>query len=225
MSKILIVEDEVELAHVMAKYLEAEGFEVHQLHQGIGVVEWVLQHEPDVILLDWMLPGRDGISICKEVMELIPTPTIMLTAKIDEIDRLIGLDSGAVDYVCKPYSAKEVVARVKVQLRMSGRPIGHNPLSINQILVKADEHSVSFGENTIELTAVEFNLLNLFYQRPGKIFSRQQIMDNVYQDYRVVSNRTIDSHIRNLRKKLNDLVPDQELIQSIYSVGYKYQPL
>ncbi len=225
MTKILIVEDEIELAQVMAKYLEAEGLEVHQLYQGIGVVEWVLQHKPDVILLDWMLPGKDGISICKEVMDLAPTPVIMLTAKIDEVDRLIGLDSGAVDYVCKPYSAKEVVARVKIKLRVSGYSITPHSSSTNQIIVRTDEHSVSFSENTIELTAVEFNLLNLFYQRPGKIFSRQQIMDNVYQDYRIVSNRTIDSHIRNLRKKLNDLVPEQEIIQSIYGVGYKYQPL
>jgi len=225
MSKILIVEDEIDLAQVMAKYLEAEGFEVNQLYQGIGVVEWVLQHKPDVILLDWMLPGKDGISICKEVMELAPTPVIMLTAKIDEVDRLIGLDSGAVDYVCKPYSAKEVVARVKIQLRVSGHSINSQRSTTNQILVRTDEHLVSFGENTIELTAVEFNLLNLFYQRPGKIFSRQQIMDSVYQDYRVVSNRTIDSHIRNLRKKLSDLVPEQEVIQSIYGVGYKYQLL
>ena len=197
MSKILIVEDEIELAQVMAKYLEAEGFEVYQLYQGIGIVEWVLQHKPDVILLDWMLPGKDGISICKEVMELLPTPVIMLTAKIDEVDRLIGLDSGAVDYVCKPYSAKEVVARVKVQLRVSGRTITSTTNTTDKVLIKADEHLVCFGEKTLELTAVEFNLLNLFYQRPGKIFSRQQIMDNVYQDYRVVSNRTIDSHIRN----------------------------
>jgi len=225
MTKVLIVEDEIELAHVLGKYLLAEGFEVNELHQGIGVVEWVEQHKPDVILLDWMLPGKDGLSICQEITEQHNIPIIMLTAKVDEIDRLIGLEAGANDYVCKPYSAKEVVARVKVQLRQIARISDINKNNENSFTLNSNELLACFNDKNIELTVVEFNLLNLLFNTPRKIFSRQQIMDRVYKDYRVVSNRTIDSHIRNLRQKLVYLTPEHDLIQSIYGVGYKYQPI
>ena len=219
MSLILIVEDEIELANVVAKYLQIEGLQTHQIHVGTGVVEWVKENRPDVILLDWMLPGKDGLTICKEICEFSDIPIIMATAKVDEIDRLIGLESGADDYVCKPYSAKEVVARVKVRLRRL------NKQDDSDELIRMDENqlSVSAKDNSIKLTSVEFELLSLFFNSKGRIFSRQHIMDVVYTDFRVVSNRTIDSHVRNLRNKLAQIVPDRELIHSIYSVGYKYE--
>ena len=219
MSLILIVEDEVELAHVVAKYLQLEGLQTHEMSTGTGVVEWVKENRPDVILLDWMLPGKDGLTICKEICEFSNIPIIMATAKVDEIDRLIGLDSGADDYVCKPYSAKEIVARVKVRLRRNQRQFS------GQDVISLDENrlTVNYNGDTLKLTRVEYNLLSLFYNSKGRIFSRHHIMDVVYSDYRVVSNRTIDSHVRNLRSKLAELVPEQELIHSIYSVGYKYE--
>jgi len=172
-------------------------------------------------LLDWNLPGQDGLSICKEICAFSEIPIIMTTAKVDEIDRLIGLEAGADDYVCKPYSAKEVVARVKVRLRRLNRLTTQEPsLQLDESLM-----SIRFEGTTLQLTAIEFNLFSLFYHNPRRIYSRQHIMDRVYQDYRVVSERTIDSHIRNLRLKLNQLSPDQDLIQSIYAVGYKYEPM
>ena len=221
MSLILIVEDEIELAHVVAKYLQLEGFQTYEMNTGEGVVAWVKENRPDVILLDWMLPHTDGLTICKEICQFCNIPIIMVTAKVDEIDRLIGLDSGADDYVCKPYSAKELVARVKVRLRRRNNVVAQSAkiqLDENQLVVISQN-------NNIKLTRVEFNLLNLFFKSQGRIFSRQHIMDVVYNDYRVVSNRTIDSHIRNLRIKLAELVPDQELIHSIYAVGYKYEQI
>jgi len=221
MAKILIVEDEVELSQVVAKYLQAAGFETQEFSRGEGVVAWVKQNKPDVILLDWNLPGQDGLSICKEICAFSEIPIIMTTAKVDEIDRLIGLEAGADDYVCKPYSAKEVVARVKVRLRRMNRLATQEPsLQLDESLM-----SIHFKGTTLQLTAIEFNLFRLFYHNPRRIYSRQHIMDRVYQDYRVVSERTIDSHIRNLRLKLTQLSPDQDLIQSIYAVGYKYEPM
>jgi len=221
MAKILIVEDEVELSLVVTKYLQAAGFETQEFASGEGVVAWVKQNKPDVILLDWNLPGQDGLSICKEICAFSEIPIIMTTAKVDEIDRLIGLEAGADDYVCKPYSAKEVVARVKVRLRRLNRLTTQEPsLQLDESLM-----SIQFEGTTLQLTAIEFNLFSLFYHNPRRIYSRQHIMDRVYQDYRVVSERTIDSHIRNLRLKLNQLSPDQDLIQSIYAVGYKYEPM
>jgi len=221
MAKILIVEDEVELSQVIAKYLQAAGFETQEFASGEGVVAWVKQNKPDVILLDWNLPGQDGLSICKEICAFSEIPIIMTTAKVDEIDRLIGLEAGADDYVCKPYSAKEVVARVKVRLRRLNRLTSQEPsLQLDESLM-----SIRFEGTTLQLTAIEFNLFSLFYRNPRRIYSRQHIMDRVYQDYRVVSERTIDSHIRNLRLKLTQLSPDQDLIQSIYAVGYKYEPM
>ncbi len=221
MAKILIVEDEIELSQVIAKYLQAAGFETQEFSSGSGVVAWVKANSPDVILLDWNLPGQDGLSICQEICAFSDIPIIMTTAKVDEIDRLIGLDAGADDYVCKPYSAKEVVARVKVRLRRLDR------LASPALSLQLDEPlmSIRFEGKTLQLTAIEFNLFSLFYHNPRRIYSRQHIMDRVYQDYRVVSERTIDSHIRNLRVKLAQLSPDQELIQSIYAVGYKYEPM
>ena len=220
MPKILIVEDEVELSHVMAKYLHAEGYLTKEFATGLGVVQWVKEHQPDVILLDWMLPGKDGLTICKEICAFCDIPIIMATAKIDEIDRLIGLDSGADDYVCKPYSAKEVVARIKARLRRLNKLEKKD----NDLILVESQMCVHFASKVLQLTATEFNLFKLFFDNPNRIFSRQHIMDRVYQDYRVVSDRTIDSHIRNLRAKLNELTSDQELIHSIYSVGYKYEP-
>ena len=219
MSLILIVEDEVQLAHVVAKYLQLEGYQTHEISTGTGVVEWVRENRPDVILLDWMLPGKDGLTICKEICQFSNIPIIMATAKVDEIDRLIGLDSGADDYVCKPYSAKEIVARVKVRLRR----LKQHGNEQDEITLNENTLTVSYNDSAKTLTRVEFNLLSLFFNSKGRIFSRQHIMDVVYSDYRVVSNRTIDNHVRNLRNKLDGLVPERELIHSIYAVVYKYE--
>jgi two-component system, OmpR family, response regulator BaeR len=223
-NRILIVEDEEKLAKLEADYLQNAGFATDSLAHGDAVVPWVKEHHPDLILLDLMLPGRDGLSICREIRSFSSTPIIMITARIEEIDRLLGLEMGADDYICKPFSPREMVARVKAVLR---RLQAQTPDILTSALkLKLDPHSfrVLAEGQEIELTTVEFQLLQALYQQPGRIFSRSKLMDLIYQDQRIVSDRTIDSHIKKLRKKLTDLLPDQELIHSVYGAGYRYDP-
>jgi len=223
-TRILIVEDEEKLAKLEADYLQNAGFATNSLADGDAVVPWVKEQHPDLILLDLMLPGRDGLSICREIRSFSATPIIMITARIEEIDRLLGLEMGADDYICKPFSPREMVARVKAVLR---RLQAQTPDILTSALkLKLDPHSfrVLADGQEIELTTVEFQLLQALYQQPGRIFSRSKLMDLIYQDQRIVSDRTIDSHIKKLRKKLTDLLPDQELIHSVYGAGYRYDP-
>ncbi len=222
--QVLIVEDEEGIAELMRDYLVDAGYATHIFYQGTGVVEWVKEHEPDMILLDLMLPGKDGMEICKEVRAFSNVPIIMTTARVEEIDRLLGLELGADDYVCKPYSPREVVARVKSVLRRvaiveSGSPLEQSPI----VLDEAGFRAVINGE-PMELTPVEFRLLRTFLAQPGRVFSRGHLLDNLYTDQRVVSDRTVDTHVKNLRKKLEARLSGQEVIHSIYGVGYKFEP-
>jgi two-component system response regulator BaeR len=217
---ILIVEDEPKLAQLLSDYLEQSGFETHCIADGLEVIPWVKNNSPALILLDLMLPGKNGMDICKEMRLFSNLPVIMVTARIEEIDRLLGLELGADDYICKPFSPREVVARVKTVLRRAQT----QPPASNQGL-ELDESrylAVIDGKN-LELTAVEFHLLNILASVPGRIYSRNQLIEKVYHDHRVVSDRTIDSHIKKLRKKIADTSPDKELIHSVYGVGYKFE--
>jgi two-component system response regulator BaeR len=217
---ILIVEDEEKLASLLADYLGAAGFLTHRLSDGYNVVDWLRTHAPTLILLDLMLPGRDGLDICREIRGYSQVPIIMTTARVEEIDRLLGLELGADDYVCKPYSPREVVARVKAVLRRIAVQAG--PQSG---LLHLDEPSLRVSANgrETELTAVEFALLKTLYAAPGRIFSRDRLMDRIYQDHRIVSDRTIDSHVKKLRRKLDALAPGRELVHSVYGAGYRYE--
>jgi two-component system response regulator BaeR len=217
---ILIVEDEERLARLLADYLRMAGYETHQIADGNPVVEWVRANRPILILLDLMLPGRDGLDICRDIRGFSEVPIIMTTARVEEIDRLLGLELGADDYVCKPYSPREVVARVKAVLRRT--TAAPQPQSGR---LQLDESSlrVSADGREVELTAVEFALLQTLYAAPGRIFSRDRLMDRIYRDHRVVSDRTIDSHVKKLRRKLAELASDRELIHSVYGVGYRYE--
>ena len=219
--KILIVEDEPKLAVLLADYLKASGFEVFTLSDGMKVEAWVRENKPNLIILDIMLPGRDGIEICKNIRIFSRVPIIMVTARIEEIDRLLGLELGADDYICKPFSPREVVARVKAVLRRvnDGQAIQAQGLVLDEHTYRATLH----GRN-LELTAVEFKLLQLLVEHPGRIFSRQQIMERIYHEERFVSDRTVDSHIKKLRRKIETVDSQTTLIQSVYSVGYKFEP-
>ena len=217
---ILIVEDEIDLAELMQDYLLRDDYRVKMLHTGSGVVEYVRQNDIDLILLDLMLPGTDGLDICKKIRAFSQVPIIMTTARVDEIDRIIGLEIGADDYVCKPYSPREVVARVKVQLRR----IEPNPSEHSHFALDSDSLNLLIGQQSIELTSVEFNLLEQLLNKPGRIYSRDQLMDAAYNDDRIVSDRTIDSHIKKIRHKIKQLDSEREYIHSIYGRGYKYDP-
>ena len=223
MSHILIVEDELKLARLQVDYLQNAGFDTDCLSNGLDVLPWLKANHTDLILLDLMLPGRDGVDICRELRSFSAVPIIMITARIEEIDRLLGLELGADDYICKPFSPREMVARVKAVLR---RQQAQTTTVTLASALKLDPHSfrVLAGGQEVELTTVEFQLLQALYQQPGRIFSRSKLMDLIYPDQRIVSDRTIDSHIKKLRKKLIDLLPDQELIHSVYGAGYRYDP-
>ncbi|PAJ76298.1 two-component system response regulator BaeR [Pseudoalteromonas sp. NBT06-2] len=216
-NRILIVEDEIKLAKLLADYFTQAQFAHHCIHDGLQVVDWVKQNNPDAIVLDIMLPGKDGLQICKEIRQFSDVPILMLTARVEEIDKLLGLEIGADDYICKPFSPKEVIGRVKSVLRRSQGKL------IPETSFKLDEtrFEVNFKGQKLALTVVEFQLLKPLFSEPGRIFSRAQLMNTMYSDNRVVSDRTIDSHIKKLRKKLNEISPEQELIQSVYGAGYR----
>ncbi|MDD5366070.1 MAG: response regulator [Gallionellaceae bacterium] len=223
-SRILIVEDEEKLARLLADYLVAAGYAADSLGDGREVVPWVKAQAPDLVILDLMLPGRDGLELCREIRAFSTVPIIMATARAEEIDRLLGLELGADDYICKPYSPREVVARVKAVLRRMQPALAGAPLDDGLVLDEAG-FRVRSPAGEVELTAVEFHLFATLYREPGRIFSRGQLMDHIYTDQRIVSDRTIDSHIKKLRKKLAEVSPDVELIHSVYGAGYRYEPV
>ena len=220
-TKILIVEDEPSVAELLYDYLKASNYSPHILSNGSEVKTWVRRNNPALILLDIMLPGMDGVSVCKELRIFSKVPIIMTTARVDEVDRLIGLELGADDYVCKPYSPREVVARVKAVLRRAGD--SDQDSSTHQITIDEAGYKVLLKEKNLHLTAVEFQLFVTLYAQPGRIFSRDQLIDTIYPDRRIVNDRTIDSHIKKLRLKINNTQPGVDLIHSVYGVGYKYE--
>lgn len=217
---VLIVEDEEKLAGIMADYLHQAGFRTHCLADGTAVVPWVREHAPGLILLDVMLPGKEGLDICKEIRAFSGIPIIMTTARVEEIDRLLGLELGADDYICKPFSPREVVARVKAVLRRAG---GTSTIQASGLALDESRYLATLDGRDLELTVVEFKLLRLLAANPGRIFGRQQLMDRIYPDERVVADRTIDSHIKKLRKKIAAAGNGEELIHSVYGVGYKLE--
>lgn len=220
---ILIVEDESKLADLLHDYLVQAQFSTHRIADGLLVERWVRDHPPRLILLDLMLPGKDGMEICKAIRQFSDVPIIMMTARIDEIDRLLGLELGADDYICKPYSPREVVARVKAVLRRLER---HPAADIRSgaLLLDEDRYLAVLHDEPLHLTAIEFQLLKVLADEPGRIYSRDQLMAQAYRDHRVVSDRTIDSHVKKLRKKISEKFPGREFIHSMYGVGYKYEP-
>lgn len=216
-NSILIVEDELKLANLLMDYFQLTDYKPHQINNGNDVIAWVKIHQPKAILLDIMLPGKDGIELCKEIRQFSNVPILMISAKVEEIDRLLGLELGADDYICKPFSPREVVARVKAVLRRT------QASDIITASLTIDEHRllVNFNDQQVSLTAVEFQLLKPLVDKPGRIFSREQLMQNMYPDQRIVNNRTIDSHIKKLRKKLMGISQEKDLIQSVYGAGYR----
>jgi two-component system response regulator BaeR len=217
--RILIVEDEQRLADLHRDYLRQTGYATEWLGDGRLVGPWVKENKPDLILLDLMLPNKDGLEICKEIRTFSNVPIIMVTARVEEIDRLIGLELGADDYICKPFSPREVVARVKAVLRR-----GLQAAQPDQLLVLDENcYLATLQGKALDLTAVEFQLLSILAGRPGQIFSRDQLMDRIYNDQRIVCDRTIDSHIKKLRKKIAAVTPEFDLIQSVYGIGYRYK--
>ncbi|MBD8882250.1 MULTISPECIES: response regulator [Rhodanobacter] len=214
---ILIVEDEGDLAAIVADYVVAAGFKAEVIADGIAALAGIRRTPPDLIVLDLMLPGLDGLAVCRAVRAFSDVPILMLTARVEEIDRLLGLEAGADDYVCKPFSPRELVARIKTILRRSHGPEARRPL------VEIDEaaHAARIGPQTLDLTPSEYNMFAAMAKRPGTAFSRAQLLDIARRDNLDVSDRAIDTHIKNLRRKLATALPGVEIIHSIYGLGYR----
>lgn len=218
-NNILIVEDEPELGQILRDYLSAENFSVTISPDGESARELIEKETFQLIILDLMLPKVDGLTLCKEIRKKSSIPIVMTTAKVEEIDRLLGLEIGADDYICKPYSPREVVARVKAVLRRSGSSMSE-PSST--LILNKDSLEVSINNKSCTLTLIEFRLLQTLWANKHKIVSRELLLANAYDDHRVVSDRTMDSHITKLRKKLAEIY-DGDPIQSVYGAGYRLQ--
>ena len=218
---ILIVEDDPRLSIIIRDYLTQADFKTTCLNNGLDVIPLVREQSLDLIILDLMLPGMDGLDLCREIRRFSNIPIIMVTARAEEVDRLLGLELGADDYICKPFSPREVVARVKTVLRRTAP----EAVSLQQDLVldEACQKAAIFGQS-LPLSTVEFKLLHFLVSNPGRIYSRDQLMDAMYSDRRIVTDRTIDSHIKKLRKKIAAAAPERELIHAVYGAGYKYEP-
>ena len=220
--RILIVEDEPKIAALLSDYLRARGgYETEVLDRGDAVLDHVRASPPDLMLLDLMLPGLDGIEVCKQVRRESALPIIMVTARVEEIDRLLGLELGADDYICKPFSPSEVVARVKAVLRRSTGGGVNGPAQGLEIDEK--QFSARYQGKALQLTPVEFSLLRALSAQEGRVFSRDQLMNEMYSDYRVVSDRAVDTHIKNLRRKLDEVSGGREMIESVYGLGYRFR--
>ncbi|AXF76397.1 two-component system response regulator BaeR [Erwinia tracheiphila] len=219
---ILIVEDEPKLGQLLVDYLQAAGYRTHHLLRGDEVLTWVKKTPPDLLLLDLMLPGMDGLSVCREIRRFSELPVIMVTAKTEEIDRLLGLEIGADDYVCKPFSTREVVARVKTILKRC-RHTPEEAKKTSLLVVDEDRFQARWNNTPLDLTPAEFRLLKTLAQEPGKVFSREMLLNHLYDDYRVVTDRTIDSHIKNLRRKLEAQDANQPFIRAVYGMGYRWE--
>jgi two-component system response regulator BaeR len=222
-STILIVEDEPKISHLLRDYLQQAGYETRESLNYDQIRSWVEQEKINLILLDWMLPGMSGLEICQQLRTISNVPILMITARVEEIDRLKGLDSGADDYICKPFSPREVVARVKAVLRRTNHE-DHAELIAGQLRLDQTTHQVWVDESEVVLTPNEFGVLRVLLQRPGKVWSRESLLQQV-QGYQFNGyDRTIDTHVKNLRKKLATYGLESSIV-TVYGIGYRFQLL
>jgi DNA-binding response OmpR family regulator len=224
MTLVAIVEDETAIAEILAAYLEREGYATQRVASGTEAERWLRHGKPDLILLDLMLPGIDGLTLCRRIRETMTVPIIMVTARVEEIDRLLGLELGADDYICKPFSPREVLARVKSVLRRAAWHAagGATATGTNGLAIDAESFTARLNGTRLDVTPTEFRLLQALARRPGHVLSRAQLLDAIAEPGRDVFERSIDSHIKNLRRKLAACGAG-ELIQSIYGVGYRLE--
>jgi two-component system response regulator BaeR len=218
---IFIVEDEPELAALVADYARAAGYHATVFGDGALALDAIRRRPPALVVLDLMLPGLDGLSVCREVRGFSELPIVMVTARVEEIDRLLGLELGADDYLCKPFSPRELMARIKAILRRAGQA---SAPAAPRIEVDAAARRVRIHGRPLELTPTEYGILSALARRPGQVFSRAQLLDAAREGNTnlEVADRAIDSHVKNLRRKLDALLPGVEAIHSIYGLGYRF---
>ena len=217
--RILVVEDDRKISDLLLNYLRASGYEAEAAYDGRDALRQIEQTAPNAVILDWMLPGMDGINVCKAVRAFSDVPILMLTARVDEVDRLLGLDTGADDYVCKPFAPREVIARIRALLR---RAEGRVKATTKPWAVDDASFRISWLGQWLPLTRIEFMMFRLLLSRPGRVYSRDQLLASAHDSQRDISDRAIDTHIKNLRKKVQAVEPGSECIASVYGVGYRF---
>ena len=222
-ARILIVEDETKVAKILSQFLTAQGYQCHTLDRGDGVIDWLEQSGADLLLLDLMLPGMDGMEVCREIRKTSTIPIIMITARAEEIDQLLGLELGADDYIVKPFSLKNVAARITANLRRVQFANISSDLNKDEVILPEGRNELIFRGHTIELTYTQYRLMETLLSKPGRIYSRSQLLDLIHDDQKDVTERTIDTHIKAIRKKLAEIDPERTFIHSVYSMGYKWE--
>ena len=225
--RICIIEDEEEIVDFVSEYLKAEGYEVAAYNRGDTGLKAVIDSPPDLLILDIMLPGLNGMNILKKMRETLYLPVILLTSRVDEVDRVLGIEMGADDYITKPFSPRELVVRVKsifrridvIKQEMSQTKF----LMMGNLKLDLENRKISSGSKENDLTSTEFNILKQLVKNPGRIFSREELLDHIWGDEFSGETRTIDVHIKNLRKKLSEIGGSINFIHSVRGVGYKYE--
>ncbi len=223
MNTVLVVDDEVKIAHLVRDYLENAGFRVVLAYDGKTAMAQLRHEQPDLIVLDLNLPGMDGIDVARAVRRERNTPIIMLTARVEETDRIIGLELGADDYVTKPFSPRELVARVRAVLRRSGE--GESPTALiraGDLVIDVDKRAVTRDGALVDLTTTEFDLLVVLSRAPGRVFSRMELLDRVHGVAFEGYERTIDVHVKNLRKKIEPDPRHPTHVLTVYGAGYRF---
>ena len=226
-TRVLVVEDEKNLAALLRTYLEREGFEVHEALDGNSALEASHTVDPDVVVLDWMLPGLDGMEVLRELRRFSEAYVIMLTARAEEVDRIVGLSTGADDYLTKPFSPGELIARIRAMLRRSRREAREAeedaPLRFGELTIHPARREVRLKEKEVPLTALQFDLLATLASRPGLVFNRRQLLERVWGDDYFGSDHVVDVHIANLRKKVEEDPSDPRYVQTVRGVGYRFR--
>jgi two-component system, OmpR family, alkaline phosphatase synthesis response regulator PhoP len=223
MATVLVVEDEIEIARIVRDYLRNAGFEVIVVGDGGSAVASVRSAKPDLLVLDLGLPGRDGLDVAREIRRWSDTPIVMLTARGDETDRIVGLELGADDYVVKPFSPKELVARVRAVLRRSRAAArGDEIVRAGDVEIDTGKMRVSVGGASVELTPTEFQLLATLAREPGRVFTRSQLLDAVHGVAIESYERAIDAHVKNLRRKIEPTPGNPRYVVTVHGVGYRF---
>ncbi|MCU0492334.1 MAG: response regulator transcription factor [Chloroflexaceae bacterium] len=225
MATILIVEDEHEMALLIKRQLEGDGHSALLAHDGHTALLLAAQSQPDLVILDWMLPGLDGLTVCRRLRDRSPVPILMLTARVDEVDRVLGLEVGADDYLTKPFSLRELLARVRAMLRRvellrRADQADEGPLQLGALFIDPLARRVEVHGSEIELTVKEYELLLLLARHPGRSFSRAYLLDHIWGHDYEGGDRTVDTHVVRLRKKLGD---EGERISTVWGVGYRLE--
>jgi len=224
MQKIFVVDDEAKLVRLVQAYLQDAGYKVVAAYDGAQALQQFELESPDLIVLDLMMPEIDGLEVARRVRAQSGVPIIMLTARVEETDRVVGLELGADDYVVKPFSPRELVSRVRAVLRRGRHQPAHQRLAFERLCIDVDGHQVSLNEKPMELTPSEFTLLLTMAKQPGRAFSRRQLMEAITQSGYATVERAIDTHIKNLRRKIEDDPGKPDFIHTVRGVGYKFQP-